>query len=191
MFHIKDKEYFLNLWTLGLIGNRLRAWSNVTELLNDPNPPALVNMRSHDPKDPRERSSKTVYGIRFQDVCKEVYAKHCDGVDIARLYFNEPAPDEVLKIQGYLARGAGEYILDYSTAVNVKMQQAMQHPKKLSGLSSVTALLRKYMDPTSFVEVFELLDEYPDCVVEFSTYGQDCGILPGRNTLIWEVRASE
>jgi hypothetical protein len=48
--------------------------------------------------------------------------------------------------------------------------------------------LQKYMDPSSYDDVRTLLEEYPDHVVEFSVCDRSVGIIPGRNSVIWEVR---
>jgi hypothetical protein len=48
--------------------------------------------------------------------------------------------------------------------------------------------LQKYMDSSSYDDVRTLLEEYPDHVVEFSVCDRSVGVIPGRNSVIWEVR---
>lgn len=49
-------------------------------------------------------------------------------------------------------------------------------------------LLQSYMDEQSYRDVRNLLDIYPNHIVEFSVCNRSVGIIPGRNTVIWEVR---
>lgn len=54
--------------------------------------------------------------------------------------------------------------------------------------AETNALLDAYMDPSSRDDVRDLLDLYPDATIEFSCFSRDFGMIPGRNTIIWEVR---
>lgn len=49
-------------------------------------------------------------------------------------------------------------------------------------------LLEIYMDPSSYEDIRSLLEKYPYHVIEFSVCDRSVGIIPGRNTVIWEVR---
>lgn len=49
-------------------------------------------------------------------------------------------------------------------------------------------ILRNYLCPNSLDDVDALLDLYPEATIEFTSYKCDVGILPNRNTIIWEVR---
>ncbi len=48
--------------------------------------------------------------------------------------------------------------------------------------------LQAHMSPSSFADLEALFDRYPTSVVEFGIYSCNIGNIPGRNTIIWEVR---
>lgn len=50
-------------------------------------------------------------------------------------------------------------------------------------------LLLRHLNPNSLDDLWELLDTYPDHVVELSALDRCYGTVPGRNAIIWEVRA--
>ncbi len=54
--------------------------------------------------------------------------------------------------------------------------------------ATILALFEKYMDPSSQDDIWQLLDLYQDATIEFTCFDIDLGVLPGRNTLIWETR---
>lgn len=49
-------------------------------------------------------------------------------------------------------------------------------------------MLTKHLNPNSLHDLCQLLDRYPDHVVELSTLETCLGMLPHRNAIIWEVR---
>ncbi len=49
-------------------------------------------------------------------------------------------------------------------------------------------LLETYLWPEDLENVYRLLDEYPGHTVEFSACCKAVGVVPHRNTVIWEVR---
>lgn len=49
-------------------------------------------------------------------------------------------------------------------------------------------LLQKHLNASSLADVYALLELYPGHVVELSACAQCIGTVPGRNTILWEVR---
>jgi hypothetical protein len=49
-------------------------------------------------------------------------------------------------------------------------------------------LLKDHLWPSDYDDVQELLDLYPGHVVELTAFSRAVGVVPGRNTAIWEVR---
>jgi len=49
-------------------------------------------------------------------------------------------------------------------------------------------LLRRFVDPSSRDDIDALFDTYPDATIEFTSFSCNTGVLPRRNTIIWEVR---
>lgn len=54
--------------------------------------------------------------------------------------------------------------------------------------AQVRALMQIYMDPASQDDVDALLELYPNATIEFASADVCVGNIPGRNTIIWEVR---
>ncbi len=52
----------------------------------------------------------------------------------------------------------------------------------------VLDLLKPRMTESSYSDIEALFDLYPESGIEFSTYSIGVGNIPGRNTVIWEVR---
>ena len=67
------------------------------------------------------------------------------------------------------------------------MRDCLKNGIQLNGLN-VKMLLLKYIYPNSFNDIMELIDIYPEHVIEFSTYEMPLGDCINRNTVIWEVR---
>ena len=49
-------------------------------------------------------------------------------------------------------------------------------------------LLAKYMDAASRDDLDMLLEQYPDAAIEFACFSVYVGVIPRRNSVIWEVR---
>lgn len=69
---------------------------------------------------------------------------------------------------------------------NMIMRQAMNAPDRAIGLRA-KMILQCYLDATSYDTLMDLLDLYPDHVIEFSVFDKAMGIFE-RRTIIWEVR---
>lgn len=51
------------------------------------------------------------------------------------------------------------------------------------------AILQNYLWPSDYEDLKVLLDRFPGHVIEFSACDRAVGLIPNRNTVIWEVRA--
>jgi hypothetical protein len=100
--------------------------------------------------------------------------------------YSERLPDDRLTFQGEVQRSERWYDLTYSHQ-KVWMREALKSPLYASGLKALS-LLQYYMDPSSYSDLMVLFDQYPDSVIEFACFDCDIGIIPHRNTVIWEVR---
>ena len=122
-------------------------------------------------------------------VIKELSFK---GIRKEDLKFNESAPDDHLLIQGEIIYQPDSrvypdnYLLLYSTE-KTQMKFALKNAKTASGLK-VRIMLEHLMTESSWEDLLDLMEKYPESVIEFSTYDICLGNLPGRNTIIWEVR---
>jgi hypothetical protein len=59
--------------------------------------------------------------------------------------------------------------------------------KQVSGLQA-SMLLKAYCWPSDLENLMMLVEEYPGHVVEFSACDRAVGVIPNRNTVIWECR---
>lgn len=167
----RTKAEFRQRYAAGEFGNRPRTWFSRRELLES-RYDGTVTCRALIP------GALCDYRVSVEDATTN--PKYQDYA------FNESMPDEILTLQGEVMRDTSGLYLAYSTEPNLVMRVAMQSQKNASR-SAADAILRHYLTPTSYEDIYELLDAY-DGVVEFSTYGQAVGNLPFRNTVIWEVR---
>jgi hypothetical protein len=106
-----------------------------------------------------------------------------------RFIMDDGAPDEYRTCQGEMARtyrGLEGYI---EIGGRLPMRQAMAAGlMRPVGGATVLTVINKYMDPSSRDDLDAIWDLYPDATVEFTCFSRDVGVLPGRNTLFWEVR---
>ena len=70
-------------------------------------------------------------------------------------------------------------------------RNSMPNPERRKGWGGTAArqVLKKNLNPNSYDDLQELLDEYPDHVVELSALDTVFGTCPGRNGIVWEARA--
>jgi hypothetical protein len=171
--------------SLGMYGNRLRSWDSI-EALRTSDWRGLVTVRTllggggpciYDM--PVERAEKVSTSL---------------GLPKAAVCFNQGAVDSTIRLQGeYLndvVRVDGrtfDGVLRFST-VKLKMRDALRvEERTLCGLAARLAL-RDCMTPSSWADFEALLEIYPGHVLEVSTYEGTLGDLPGRNSIVWEIR---
>lgn len=63
----------------------------------------------------------------------------------------------------------------------------MTRSRTVGGLVAL-GMLKSRCDANSYEDLMELLDEYPDSTIEFAVYEVNLGVIPHRNTIIFEVR---
>lgn len=178
-----DKATNHRRYAEGFYGNKLRVWSRA-ELLKS--------------------GYKGLVALRYNGRAGGTnYPKYCTLVGVPEalelfnewvrlgakpdlIFFGEAAPDHDLLIQGELMQSAEHYALFWTRSTRTD-RGAFETAQQTYGLRAL-ALLRTHMTPASFEDVQELLDLFPDHVIEFSTYRYTLGCCRGRNTIVWEVR---
>lgn len=115
------------------------------------------------------------------------YALLEKGVLPEQIYVSEMAPTEKTVLQGEVMRVPGGLYLYYSTLVAPMRDALAAGAQSARGIIALE-LLRGAMDANSCDWLWELLERYPDHVVEFSCYSTQWGSLSGFNTVFWEVR---
>lgn len=183
MNKIENKQTFFELWSNGLLGNKLRSWGTPEDIKDD-NYGGFLTMRMRD----KSGGGKTIYNIPAARAKIEYDKWLSEGIKPIHIYFNESAPDEFLISQGEIMRSNDFYDYFYCNE-KMKMKDAMRLGKTMKGLQ-VKLYLESIMTPNSWTDLQELLDKYPGSVIEFSVYEHCLGCYPGRNCLIWEIRST-
>jgi hypothetical protein len=184
---LNNKQDFERAYFNNELGNRLKSWQTLKELLNS-DYRGLVSIRS------RQVSGTSYYNVPIDSIANKL------GKSLNEYYFNESAPDDHLIIQGEYFHGtssSGTFhnrSLMYSEAP-VKMKEFIKLPegrglmcRHFSEGITTNIILQHYMNANSYDDFQILQEQYPDHVIEFGIYNHELGIVPHRNTIIWEVR---
>jgi hypothetical protein len=175
-----DKRSAYQLYYNGAFGNKLRTWDSYDEIVRS-GYKGLVTIRYK-----QSWSRFLTYNVKVGEIPALLKRYQGEGADLKLMTFNEAAPDERIIVQGEYMNLDGEEWFFYSTE-KTRMRQALQHAKHMSG-PGVRLVLKSAMAPSSYADFLALIEKCPDHVVEFSVYEINLGILPGRNTIFWEVR---
>lgn len=177
------KADFYRRWQAMEFGNRIRMWPDLSSLLAD-GYRGKVTVRSKVP------GGFCQYGVQFIDVERVVRYLACiSHLGEGDFAMNESAPDALLLWQGELLHHGplgGYYI--YGSPARLPMRQALKESgTEHRGLAAL-GRLKAYCNANGYDMLMELLDLYPDAVVEFSAYGKNVGVLPNNNVIVWELR---
>jgi hypothetical protein len=177
---LRCKRDFARAWKRGILGNRLRVWAVLGEVPLDYHGRIML-------REVARSGGGSAKEYPDGQACR-VWAR-----DPERFMANECAPDHCATLQGealILPGGFQLFAWERTRAQAgrlLRMRDALARASSYSGISALH-LLRKHADPSSVEDIFELLAEWPDAVVEFSCYSRHLGNRSGRNTIIWEVR---
>lgn len=167
-----NKMEFYERWLNMHFGNRPRCWLSLDELKAS-GYDGKFSVRSRTP------------GGRLQTK-QSLEQQHSSIGD--NVVYQESLPDQFLVIQASMGRDPFQGLwIEYCLESNIHFRQAMQQSTFARGLEA-TMLLRRFVDPSSLDDLFQLTDSYPNAVIEFATYTIDVGVLPRRRTVIFEVR---
>lgn len=168
----KTKSEFYQRYLEGEFGNIPKTWSwdDLDKAKSEFN--GLVVLRNKIPGGP------CYYNVPLQEINKS------DFENISNI--SESLDDSYLIFQGNVRKGF-LIELEYST-LKEKFRPALAKEFKTAQGTIAIEMMRHWMDQKSFEWTMFLINEYEDSVVEFSTYGKEVGIIPGMNTVYWEVR---
>jgi len=172
---VKTKHQMYALWKAGAFGNKVRHWDSLDDFLLS-GYTGRCGFRST-----KVGSSHMGVFPNPKELLRAI------PVTDEKLVISEGTHDELLLIQGELTRDGSGVYLYYSTAKLVMRKALAEDPMHATGLK-VHTILRYFCDPASYEDLMLLLDMYPGHVVEFSTFKTNLGVVPARNTVIWEVR---
>ncbi len=180
---VQNKVEMYKLWEAGALGNKIRSWSRL-ESITDSGYNGTISIRVKQ----SGGGGKCAYSVKQADAPAIVKQWMSEGVPWEAITFNESAPDNLLITQGEIIQTYDRYELRYCEE-KLKMRDAMKDDKakKMRG-ASVIYYLSTRMTPSSWEDMKDLFDLYPDAAIEFSVYDMCLGCYPGRNTIIWEVR---
>lgn len=189
MAEIRSKRQFFELWEAGVLGNRTRLWRD----------PELAREWAF--KESNQRGK--VMEIGFREIRVGAGAGKWEKVpwyfvlatanqwerEGRRYILDDTCPNELTTLCGEICRTfrglEGTLAVEPWCGMRDAIKRGLLLPR--SG-ATVLALLDRYMDPSSRDDLQDLLDLYPDAVVEFSCFTVDVGVLPNRNTIFWETR---
>jgi hypothetical protein len=179
---VNTKQQSYLLYLKGILGNKPLTWNSLDEIAKS-GWKGLVCIRS---KKGIARG-KTEYNRTYEEAKQIVKQWISEGIRKEDITFNQSMPDESLVIQGEIMRLSGGLYL-HGSFVKKPMNQALAEKSFDVQGSAVLYLLNKHLFAQSLVDLYHLLDQFPDNAIEFSTYSIHVGDLPGRNTVFWEVR---
>ena len=187
---ILTKATSVHLWRAGAFGNKLRSWT--VEEWRESSFDGVAALRVKE----GPGAGLCAYHLKSRvDVERMLHVWLLGGASTSMLMVNEQAPSELTIIQGEYrngvwADGTGAPKLDtfkYSHE-RCHMREAFKlHTRTSHGLTS-NLILKEAMTPASYEDWQDLLDRYPEHVLEVSVYDRCLGDLPHRNALVWEVR---
>ncbi len=168
-----NKRRMYEMYLAGEFGNRLRAYDNLADYNRDAEDLGRVAMRF---TGPARRMIKNLDRA-------QVNLQFVQGVNI----ISEFAPDQRLTLHGEVMRDHRGLVLYYSTVRGYRMRDGLSaFGQTLTGLSA-KMMLQRHLDSASYLWLEELMQRWPGCIVEFSSYDMLVGDRMN-NTLWWEVR---
>ncbi len=179
--HIPDKKTMFSLYMTGRFGNQFRGWRSLDELQRS-DYRGKVNMRYADFAGGGRLAVKI-----DQDEIPHILAQWMrGGADIRRVSFWEETPYAHVVMAGEIMCSPRHYELFYSYVKRAKREALVIAPRHAHGIEAAL-IVRHMMDGSSYMDLQELFDDFPDSVVEFTIFDRLVG-KAGRNTVFWEVR---
>ena len=178
---ILSKKENYALYNSGFLGNKPKCWDSIEDIENsDWNGKISVRTKI-------EGKKLTAYELTFHEAKQKVEEWKSSGISEEKITFNQSMPDHKLRVQGEIMRSFRHLELRYST-LGKPMKKALEDEEKYAKGLKANQLLRANLFARSYDDIIELLNLFPDSIIEFSSYDIQVGNRPNRNTVIWEVR---
>jgi len=180
---VLTKRDFVRRYARGEFGNASPTWSSFQDwFTNEPwrRYGKLFHVRN------RIAAGRTWYDVWWS----KLWLTWFEAVDYygeSNLYISAMAPTDKTVLQGEVCEGLWGLDLTYTTVAKPMRDALVESSTSVSGLVA-SLVLKHYLSPADLDWLNYLLEEYPDHVVEFSTYSVEWGTIPGYNTVFWEVR---
>jgi hypothetical protein len=179
--NIATKADYLNHAARGVLGNQMPSWpSPEAAALSGYSGPVMVRYKA--PDSPYMRADVPMADV--PGVLAEMVGR---GAIRDLLYLTHMTTSVGRRINGEVWDGPDGLYLNYSTAqthLRAGLEQSGRHVER----SAALAVLRWACCASSFDDLMGLLEKHPDAVIEFTAYDREIGDIPGRNTVVWEVR---
>ena len=167
----RNKHDFYRRWLRGEFGNMPRSWESV-EALRASGYNGLLSVRSKTPAGRMETNVPVA----------EALSRSWHNV-----VFQETMPDPELVIQASIGYDPSGIWIEYCLEPNINFREAMHRSIQAQGLEALF-ILKRYVDPSSYDDIMDLVQRFPNAVIEIATFRRHVGVWPHRNTVIFEVR---
>jgi len=185
---VDSKGEFYQLYESPLfreIANTALTWNTYQDVL-DSEWKGRVCMRSKK----HGTRSKPAYNLKVSEVPTRMrnWGKRF-GILESEITFNESMPDKKLRIQGELTTHPNWQVplLRFSTIKKPMLLALEEEDLEAKGMKAL-AILQANLWDEDYQTLIGLVEMFPGNAIEFSSYSIDIGRLPGRNSVIWEVR---
>lgn len=175
---VLTKRDMVRRYIAGEFGNRSPTWNTIQEFYDEYRKvKGLVHLRN------RVAAGTTHYNLEPEDAFMAWLAtdKPEDW------YCSAMCPTEKTIFQGELRRDEQGLCLYYSGLAKPMREALAISSLHVTRLTAKLAL-QYHMCPNSYDWTMTLLDRYPGHVIEFSTFSEPWGTIPGYNTVWWEIR---
>lgn len=179
---IRTKLENFRLWEAGAFGNRLHLW-HTTKAWRESGFSGLVVLRYLG-----LGGAWCEYDVEPKRV-EEILARwSSEGANMRQVMINEAIPADDVILQGEIWTGGDKPLAFHYSTLADHMRPALSKGGQYCQYLQTRNLLRGAMTPSSFCDLEELLAMYDRHAVELSIFRKCLGNIPGRNTLVWEVR---
>lgn len=177
---VRTKRDGIARWKAGEFGNRLQMWDSFEEFKAS-GFTGIAGYRSRIPDQKRCQTHMTVDEIEV--ALKQEVAT---GASWDEFYIGESPDDNKLLVQGEFFYSLDGPTLFFNTTPGINMRTALKTAQHVTGVRAI-GILRHFLDGSSFDDMMDLTNLYPEAVVEFAAYSIPLGSCH-RNTIVWEVR---
>lgn len=180
---VSSKKEMYSMLSAGRFGNTNPAFHDLADWVDSPERDKypLWGIRSMFAGDPR-----SILDVPTEDVESLIARDFRGGFNLS------PMVDRWLTLRAdvYDAPG-GLVVFGVEGHGDVKWRQAFNlYGREWTGLAA-RGVLRSHMWPADYDDLGELMDDFPEHVVEVTCCTRAVGTVPHRNTIVWEVRCTD
>ena len=181
---IPDKKTFKRLSELGVLGNRFRYWNSIVEVLKSGYKGGVYI---------RGPVAGWKWMMPWVDVsCLVATVSNLarrSGTPASELQYVEVlpfgTPRSINGEMGWMTQGP---VLRYGTSAELSLRHDLEENGiELCGLKAVHRLASQ-VPPEDVLMLYEIWDQYPQAIIEFTTYADEYVGIYKRKTVVWEVR---